>query len=368
MSSVNLVVRPFLLSIPASEKKYLQVLEVTLAPRGAPTMPMRTDGQLHICIDVSGSMTGQKITDAEDAARSIVEQHLPDGSSVSVTLFSDDIDTIIDNERIKSDRSSLTQKISLSTYGGTRMHAALTTLLDWVKRGSGSNRRVVLLSDGHATDISEPEAYQKLASEFLEYGVPIDTIGIGDGHDIEILKLLSDGTRGKYVYITEGYSQVLGMVGSELTQALTTAVLVNPDLVIEVMKDGDHITQSLQAQPTVVPLQFIDEFPKSRVSLRSVEAQKNYLAYVELEILNQQPGIEQQGVTICKVYLEEKGKVVQTQEVKIDYVTGTPAFNAAIRQMFDKTVRAQQAIVQATQVGDKETVVAKSKKETVHQK
>jgi Ca-activated chloride channel family protein len=151
---------------------------------------------LSLVLDRSGSMEGEKIVRAREAARYCVDQLLP-SDRISLVIFDDQIDVLIPS-RVAGDRADIRERImSIAARGSTALHQA------WVSGGiqvseylfAGAINRVLLITDGLANvGETRTQAIVQQARELAAKGVTTSTIGIGRDFNEDLL--IPMGTQG----------------------------------------------------------------------------------------------------------------------------------------------------------------------------
>src|SRR5687768_16359995 len=132
---------------------------------------------LTLVMDTSGSMRGDKIVNASEAAARLVNE-LEDGDHVSIVTFSDHArelvrPTVIDHE---SRRLALAVIEELSADGGTAMHEGLKLAESqlWSTPDTHLVRRMVVVSDGKATvGPTAPDELGRIAEVGLQRGIQV---------------------------------------------------------------------------------------------------------------------------------------------------------------------------------------------------
>ncbi len=175
-----------------------------------------------LVIDRSGSMTGQKIERAKDAAIQAI-QRLDSRDIVSVVVFDDKVDVLVPATKI-SDRENIERKIRSVQPGGS------TALYDGTKKGAeevrkffekGCVNRVVLLSDGQANvGPSSPEDLAKLGKSLGGDGISVTTFGLGNGYNEDLMAKLAAASDGNHKFI-EGADELADIFQKEFNTALS---------------------------------------------------------------------------------------------------------------------------------------------------
>ncbi|KAL3793291.1 hypothetical protein HJC23_003801 [Cyclotella cryptica] len=156
-----------------------------------------------IVIDSSGSMSGNKISNAKTAAKLLIDL-AEVGSFIGIIQFSDSatvvvpISEITDQASKEEIKTAIDKKISAggNTYMGSAAKTALDTLLDYSTGVQEGNKVVFLLSDGKSGD----DAFAPIPA-YQVAKIPIFTFSYGTGADTNTLGTMASLTRGK-LYIS----------------------------------------------------------------------------------------------------------------------------------------------------------------------
>jgi VWFA-related protein len=158
---------------------------------------------LVLVVDISGSMAGQPLMDAQVAARMLVEQ-LGEEDEIGFVGFADAVDLDGLNPAREhpptADRLMVTALIDgLAAEGGTPLYDALYKGVQWAQEGSLGHRAVILLTDGvdegPGSAVASAETPIQMATGA---NVPVFTIGLGDEIDGGYLERVARATGGTY--------------------------------------------------------------------------------------------------------------------------------------------------------------------------
>jgi VWFA-related protein len=158
---------------------------------------------LVLVVDISGSMAGQPLADAQAAARALVEQ-LGEEDEVAFIAFADAVDLDGLNPAREhpptTDRGVVTALIDgLAADGGTPLYDALYKGVQWAQQGSLGHRAVILLTDGVDEDPGSAVANAETPiQEATLANVPVFTIGLGGEIDAGYLGRVARTTGGTY--------------------------------------------------------------------------------------------------------------------------------------------------------------------------
>jgi Ca-activated chloride channel homolog len=178
-------------------------LIVRITPPARPATPNRTPLNLGFAIDRSGSMMGEKIEYARQAAIYATQQLQPT-DRLSVTIFDDQVSVLIPSTPV-IETAPLIQKIHRIQPGGsTALHSG------WVSSGlqvsehlsKDTINRVIILSDGLANvGETNPDVIANQVHGLVKRGVSTSTMGVGQDYDEDLLEALARSGDGNYYYI-----------------------------------------------------------------------------------------------------------------------------------------------------------------------
>ncbi|HEY6805306.1 MAG TPA: VWA domain-containing protein [Pyrinomonadaceae bacterium] len=160
---------------------------------------------LSLVLDRSGSMQGEKMVRAREAAMFCVDQMLPT-DRLSVVAFDDRIEVLFPSEPV-TNKSSMKDLISrIEARGSTALHEA------WVRGGltvseqlvdKGINR-VVLITDGLANvGVTSTDEIVSQALGLHQRGVSTSTIGIGEDFNEDLLMPMAQSAGGNAWHVVE---------------------------------------------------------------------------------------------------------------------------------------------------------------------
>lgn len=146
-----------------------------------------------IVMDKSGSMDGDPIENAKQAAEEAVN-HMGDNEESMMVISYDDSAYV--EQSLTSKTGILKQSISgITSGGGTNISAGLQLALDNLDSADGS-RAVILMSDGQ--DGGSEEDMNSATLRASSMGISVYTVGFGDCDDA-YMQSIADATGGKYM-------------------------------------------------------------------------------------------------------------------------------------------------------------------------
>ena len=184
-----------------------------------------------LVIDKSGSMSGQPIQLARQAAKSTVEL-LGAQDSIAVIGFDSEAQTIVEM-RSAANKESIKDSIdSLAARGGTNLYPGLSRAKEMLDVTSAKIKHVIILSDGQTAG----EGYEELMADLVSNRVTVSTVALGSGAAKDLMQALAELGNGRY-YETNDPQTVPQIFTKETMQASKSAI--KEDL-FEVVHVADH--------------------------------------------------------------------------------------------------------------------------------
>jgi Ca-activated chloride channel family protein len=195
--------------------------EVRLSADPAARSADRAPFALAIALDTSGSMEGEKISQAKRAVLELVRD-MRDDDQIAVVRYSTDASVVQPLARVGDVRETLTTQVrQIEAEGGTAiprgMHAALDALQE---AGRGRVRRVVLVSDG--LDSSRLES-ERIAEHSFDRGITISSLGIGLDFDEAYMGAVAREGHGNFAFVKDG-AALSAFLERELNQTASTTI------------------------------------------------------------------------------------------------------------------------------------------------
>jgi uncharacterized membrane protein len=175
-----------------------------------------------LVIDKSGSMGGQKIEVAKDAAKAAVELLGPK-DKVGVIAFDGDLFWIADVQSA-ANKSQIIDKIStIEAGGGTSMGAPMEAAYEALQNTPAKLKHVIVLTDG----VSEPADFEGIAQNMAQAKQTCSTVAVGDDCDFKLLQEIARIGNGRY-YHAEDPSNVPQIFAKETVTASKAAINEQP--------------------------------------------------------------------------------------------------------------------------------------------
>jgi Ca-activated chloride channel homolog len=197
----------------------------------------RAPVNLALVIDKSGSMQGERIRQAREAAAAVVNR-LRDDDIVSVVTF-DSVVTVVVPATRATDRAAIVRNIETIEANGS------TALYGGVAKGVAETRkflardhvnRVILLSDGQANvGPSSPGALGELGAAVAKDGMAVTTIGLGLGYNEDLMVRLARASDGNHAFV-QNADDLVAVFDREFGEA-TSVVAQEVEIRIECAKN-----------------------------------------------------------------------------------------------------------------------------------
>jgi Ca-activated chloride channel family protein len=179
---------------------------------------------LALVLDRSGSMSGEPIERAREAARLAARRLWPE-DTVSVVAFGSRVETVVERHT-GADRTQVLRRIgAIEIEGCTNLSGGWLKGRDHVAHAfkSAQVNRILLLTDGLANEgITDPGQLTALCRAAAEQGVTTTTIGFGIGYNEHLLAAMAEAGHGHTYYI-ETPDQAPSVFEEEIEGLLTLA-------------------------------------------------------------------------------------------------------------------------------------------------
>lgn len=234
------------------DKVYLKVGLTGLALEDASDRP---PVNVAIVLDKSGSMSGQKLYQAKQAARLAVDRLAP-SDIVSIVAYDSTVRVVVPATKAMDKRSIHAGIDRLVASGNTALFAGVSKGADELRKFFDRNRvnRVVLLSDGLANvGPSSASELARLGTSLMREGMSVTTLGLGLDYNEDLMAQLARSADGNHAFIERAsdlarffeleFGTVLKVVGRDATLTIDCAPGVRPVRLLG--RDGDIVGQQV---------------------------------------------------------------------------------------------------------------------------
>ncbi len=171
-----------------------------------------------LVIDKSGSMGGEKMEMAKDAAKGAAELLGPK-DQLGVIAF-DGQSYWVSELHSAADKGYIIDRIStIEASGGTSIYPGLSDAYEALVGASAKLKHVILLTDGH----SEPGDFDGIAGDMVAARITLSSVAVGTGADQELLQKLAETGSGRF-YLCEEANSIPQIFAKETVEASKSAI------------------------------------------------------------------------------------------------------------------------------------------------
>ena len=195
---------------------------------------------LAIVLDKSGSMQGEKIKRAREAAIDAISLLQAD-DIVSIITYDSTVNVLVPATKL-TDKADVIAKInSIRPSGNTALFAGVSKGAAEVRKFLDRERvnRVILLSDGLANvGPSSPGELGNLGKSLVKDNITVSTLGLGLGYNEDLMVQLANTSGGNHLFIEDAaeladifrkeFDDVLSVVAQEIDVQVTLPEGVRP--------------------------------------------------------------------------------------------------------------------------------------------
>lgn len=179
-------------------------------------------GALALVLDRSGSMAGEKLQLARQAAAAAAEL-LTTRDHLAVLAFDGGVEDVVPLQRA-GDRAAIRSAIAgIREGGGTVMLPALERARDVLAGVPAAIKHAVVLSDG----VSAPGDFEAVVRDMAARQITVSTIGLGEDCDVELMGRLAELGGGRFYFVPQAM-QLPQIFIQETAVILRTAIREEP--------------------------------------------------------------------------------------------------------------------------------------------
>ena len=282
---------------------------------------------LAIVIDKSGSMSGQRIEKAREAAILAVNM-LNENDTLSIIAYDSEARVIVPATKVDN-KLRIIGLINENIYaeGGTALFAGLSKGIKQVENQLTKDKvnRIILLSDGQANiGPSSVNELSQLAIIAAKKNIAITTLGIGSDYNELLMSSIASYSDGNHVFVNNS-ADLENVFVHEFT-----------DLMSAIAKD---VVITIQLKNGVKPVRLLGRdgvIKGNEITVKMNQLFSNQEKYVLLEVIPDKGKVGQEK-TLAQVDLKydnllENKTENETQEVRISYTKDKKMVDDAIHQ------------------------------------
>jgi len=200
--------------LSGSDGKVSVALTLTAAEVKTLTHPAVQHVDMVIVLDRSGSMQGQKITDARQAVLQLIDRLAVDDRLALVT-YANGVDTLFPLAPMHDHYRRKAKAVVARIYsgGGTNLGGGLQRGIQTLMQtpADGRQRKVILISDGLANHgVTDPGALGNMAADAVEHNFSVSAVGVGYDFNEVVMTTIADHGAGRYYFLEnpQAFAQV----------------------------------------------------------------------------------------------------------------------------------------------------------------
>lgn len=335
--------------LPAGESQKA-VIKITLDATPLVGQRRRPPVNLAVVIDKSGSMRGDKIEKAKQAAVEAVRR-LDPGDVFSLVVYDTNVRTVIPAQGVENAGYIEKQIRAISSGGNTALFGGVSQGAAEIRKNLTDKyvHRIILLSDGLANvGPSSSEDLGRLGSALIKEGISVTTVGVGTDYNEDLMANLSQRSDGN-TYFVENSRDLPRIFGSELGDVLNIV--------------AKKVKLTIECPTGVEPVSVIGR--EGKIRDRTVELYLNQLyggqekyALVQVQIPTSSPG-ESREVAVARVTYEDPitqkkrtSEATATAQFSKDTRTVVASANPAVQKAYELNMNAM-AQEEAIRLADK---------------
>ncbi len=291
---------PYLLS----NQMHKSFLKIGLTGFRLATDRERTPANVSIVLDRSGSMEGEKIERAKEAAIMALDM-LDERDIVSVVTYSDTVSVLVPATRVSNRRDIRRMIRSVYADGSTALFAGVCKGSDEVRKFFDRNKvnRVILLSDGLANvGPDSPAALGDLGASLGRAGISVTTIGLGLGYNEDLMVKLAQKSDGNHAFV-ENSRDLARVFEYEFNDVLS---VVAQDVEIEIRcHNGIRPIRVIGREADIIGNQVI-------ASINQLYSEQQKYVLLEVEVMPQADGTNLRAADVSVKYANMVSKATDT--------------------------------------------------------
>ena len=277
-----------------AERSHRAFIKVSLEGFKQQDKQARIPANVAIVLDKSGSMRGEKIQYAREAAIMAI-QRLDERDVVSVVSYDSRVQVVVPATQVRDQRAIYNAIRDVRADGNTALFAGVSKGANELRKFLSRNKvnRVILLSDGLA-NVGPQSASElgELGASLAKEGISVTTIGLGLGYNEDLMTRLAGFSDGNHAFV-------------ENAEDLASVFQYEFGDVLSVVAQGVKI--EINCRNGVKPVRLLgreSEIIGNRVTTRlnQLYSEQEKFVILEVEVPEQQAEVELELVTVNVQY------------------------------------------------------------------
>ncbi|TDJ49569.1 MAG: VWA domain-containing protein [Nitrospina sp.] len=294
------------LGTPVMEAGKIQKTFLKVGLRGfdLPIESDRASVNLAIVLDRSGSMAGEKLARAKEAAIMAIGL-LNSRDIVSMVTYDSVVNVVVPATRVTDKQSIYSAIRNIRDGGRTALFAGVSKGAAEVRKFLDKTRvnRVILLSDGLANiGPSTPSELGQLGASLGKEGISVTTIGLGLGYNEDLMTQLAGMSDGHHAFV-QNSADLSRIFAAEFNTALTVV--------------ANQLTIIIKCANTIRPIRVLGRSAQIigqnvHVNLNQLSSNQEKFVILEVEIPAGVAGETRDLASVDVSYLDLRAKVTDS--------------------------------------------------------
>jgi Ca-activated chloride channel family protein len=200
---------------------------------------------LILVIDRSGSMSGDKIELAKEAAMRTVELLRPK-DTVGVVAFDSQPWWVVTPQKMTNKDEILGQIQSIQSQGGTDIYPALSSAVQELLLVEAQRKHIILMTDGQSAGNG---TYDGLIQQMRSDKITLSSVAVGQDSDTVLLQTLADAAKGRYYFVQD--ATTIPAIFSREAVMMAQSYIVDKPFIPAVQDAGDWSSLFEAGLPTI---------------------------------------------------------------------------------------------------------------------
>ncbi len=229
-----------------------------------------------IVLDKSGSMSGEKINKAKEAAIAAISRLSP-RDIISVVVYDSTVRVVVPSTKLTDKQAVISEIRKIGSGGSTALFAGVSKGATEIRKFLGKDyvNRIILLSDGLANvGPQTPSELGDLGESLMKEGISVTTMGLGLDYNEDLMTQLAEKSTGNHLFI-ESAQDLVALFNHEFDDVLS---VVAQEVVIDIrLASGVRPVRTLNIDSEINGQQVL-------VKLNQLYSEQEKYALLEVEV------------------------------------------------------------------------------------